>query len=526
MASHDHQEIERKYEVGPDLAVPDLALVAGVSGTVEEHDVLQVATYHDTDDLRLLSAGITLRRRTGGVDDGWHLKIPVGRDSRVEVQVPAAADDAVPEELLDRVRGDVRGRRVSPVMGLSTRRTVHRLTGKDGSVVAELCDDRVTAETRSGAPTVERWREWELELVSGSPALLDAAEPLLLEMGARRTTYATKIERVLSDRLIASRAWRERPGLGSRPSAVDVLTHYLARHLLRLEKHDRRLRSGDEGCIHQFRIATRRIRSALAAYAPLVEAEPTQRLQGELGWLGGVLGEARDTQVQQQHLLAVLADQPADLVIGLVPELIDQELTGRYAEGRRHAEDALTSDRYYRLRDDLEGYVSSPPATGTAQEPALEVVPPLLDAVLERLWSRHRRFEAATDFTEREAALHGVRRAAKRLRYAAESARPVFGARARKLAGQAEALQVLLGEVQDSVVARQLLLDLAERAHARGDGCFTLGRLHMLEEQRARDLREHYPSLLSKLPTHELDRWLRDGVVDPQPGVARTVGLG
>ena len=46
------------------------------------------ATYYDTADLRLLRSRMTLRRRRGGSDAGWHLKLPAGADSRDEVRHP------------------------------------------------------------------------------------------------------------------------------------------------------------------------------------------------------------------------------------------------------------------------------------------------------------------------------------------------------------------------------------------------------------------------------------------------------
>src|SRR4051794_31658250 len=66
------REVERKYRASRELALPDLeGRVDGVA-SIDGPDVLHlVATYYDTSDLRLAREGITLRRRTGGYDDGW-----------------------------------------------------------------------------------------------------------------------------------------------------------------------------------------------------------------------------------------------------------------------------------------------------------------------------------------------------------------------------------------------------------------------------------------------------------------------
>jgi hypothetical protein len=62
--------------------------------------------YFDTSDLRLLRAGVTLRRRTGGPDEGWHLKLPAGADSRDEHRLPLTGHYRVepPDELVSLVR--------------------------------------------------------------------------------------------------------------------------------------------------------------------------------------------------------------------------------------------------------------------------------------------------------------------------------------------------------------------------------------------------------------------------------------
>src|SRR5581483_10086086 len=71
------REVETKFRVHGRYTLPDLldgTGVAKVDGPLVEQ---LMATYYDTADLRLSRERITLRRRTGGHDDGWHLKLPV-----------------------------------------------------------------------------------------------------------------------------------------------------------------------------------------------------------------------------------------------------------------------------------------------------------------------------------------------------------------------------------------------------------------------------------------------------------------
>ena len=84
-----------------------LPQVAGISGPDEED---LEAEYYDTDDLRLIRAGITLRRRRGGDDAGWHLKLPAGADTRREIRLPLGQTGRpVPGELAGLVRAYTRG---------------------------------------------------------------------------------------------------------------------------------------------------------------------------------------------------------------------------------------------------------------------------------------------------------------------------------------------------------------------------------------------------------------------------------
>lgn len=291
-------EVERKYDVPADTALPDLSACTGLTELGPAVELDQTATYYDTADLRLLAAKVTLRRRVGGVDDGWHLKLPgADPDERQEVRLPPGEEDSsCPPELLDRVRVLVRDSEVAPVLVLRTRRRVHRLVDRSGAAAAEVCDDRVEARLPGDSDGVPAWREWEVELVDGEPGALDAVETLLVTAGANRASVGSKAARVLADRLPAD-GWRSRQSLPKEPTAGDVLAAYLAEHLAKLQTQDMLLRSGEQEGVHQVRVAARRMRSTLATYEEILEPGYAPRLREELRWLGLTLSDARDAQV-------------------------------------------------------------------------------------------------------------------------------------------------------------------------------------------------------------------------------------
>jgi inorganic triphosphatase YgiF len=204
----DHLETEQKYDVDTDFVLPDLGALpgsagAGVAARAAQHYQLS-ATYFDTGDLDLSRNRVTLRRRTGGSDEGWHLKLPVRQDTRQEVHAPLGADEGepVPARLAARVADITAGRPLRPIAVLDTERTVLTLTGPSGEALAEVADDRVTAR-RLDKPGAEplAWREIEVEALSEAPGLaglLEATGKVLAEAGARRSSSASKLGRLLA----------------------------------------------------------------------------------------------------------------------------------------------------------------------------------------------------------------------------------------------------------------------------------------------------------------------------------------
>jgi inorganic triphosphatase YgiF len=198
-------EIEQKFDVDTGFERPSFAGLAGVSAAEPVLHHLS-ATYYDTADQRLAASKITLRRRTGGGDEGWHLKLPEGAGARREVHAPLGEPGQVPEELAARVAGVTGGRPLGPIATLDTERTVVTLRGADGQVVAEVADDQVTGRRlAAGGPApqgraaekVLRWREVEVEVPAADPALQRAAADVLLGAGARPAGHGSKLARVL-----------------------------------------------------------------------------------------------------------------------------------------------------------------------------------------------------------------------------------------------------------------------------------------------------------------------------------------
>jgi CHAD domain-containing protein len=436
---------------------------------------------------------VTLRRRTGGEDDGWHVKLPVSSGGRLEIRHPLGQSARrVPVQLVRTVQVHVRDRELLPAVKLKTRRVVHRLLDAEGQVLAELCDDHVTAEVTGAEP--ESWREWELELVNGPAELLTAAEPVLLAAGAHPAAGPSKLARALGDRVRPAEKWQ----LPDKPSGADAFRAYAVDQVKAIKLRDPEVRRDLPDSVHKMRVATRRLRSALATFRSVVDPETAERLRAELKWLAGVLGAVRDAEVLRKRLGVAVEAEPTELVMGRVVGTIDDHLRGVYKTARTQLLAELEGERYFRLLDALDELIANPPLVGRPRK-ATKQLPKLLRHDWKRLRKAVRRMEQADDPAERQHELHEVRKASKRLRYAAELAEPVLGDNATQVRTQAEQVQEVLGEHQDSVVARDLLRQLAVEVQAEGGNAFDFGRLHALEQERGtateRQFAELWPTI-------------------------------
>jgi CHAD domain-containing protein len=469
-------ETEAKYEAHAGAALPRLDGLRQVAGTSRPAGEQLEADYYDTDDLRLIRAGITLRRRRGGDDAGWHLKLPVGTDTRREIRLPLGrAGRQVPGELAELVRVHTRGKPLQPVARMTTKRQRLILLDGAGESLAEVAADDVSAEALGGTTGVSEWHEVEVELTGGGRQLLKAADELLRRDGLRRAGRTAKLERALADRL--PEPAHQAPLTSSAPAGQVVLA-YLRAHAERLKSLDPMVRRDEPDAVHQMRVATRRLRSTLRSFGHIIRRDRTQRLAAELKWLGTALGGARDAEVLTGHLLERLHDMPAELVIGPVQARVQGHFASRHADARTALLEALDSERYFSLLDELDKLMAEPPWTPQAARPAADVLPAAARRPYRQVRRRMRGARRARAGQPTDEALHEARKAAKRARYAGEAMAPAIGKKARRFAQQMKKVQSVLGDHQDAVIARQVERELGLGAHLAGENAFSYGLLY------------------------------------------------
>ncbi|CDO06515.1 CHAD domain-containing protein [Mycolicibacterium cosmeticum] len=451
-----YTEVERKFDLLETTVSPSFEGLAVVTRVQHSPTQTLEAVYYDTAGYDLAARKITLRRRTGGSDAGWHIKLPTtGADTRTEVR--AALADAVPKEIRDVVAAIVRDRPLQAVARITTQRSVSLLFGADGTPLAEFCDDNVTASALRPDSEPQVWREWELELVGGgSPEVLERLANRLLDAGAVPAGHGSKLAKVL-DVAVPEPA----------PVSADPVHRAIAENVDALLVWDRAVRADAWDAVHQMRVTTRKIRSLLAE-----ESGPENTwILDELKQLAAVLGVARDAEVLADKYQRALDSLPADLVRGPVRERLVEGAKQKYKAGWRRSVAAMRSERYFRLLDALDAVVAAAPAAagGAESQPV----------TVESAYRKVKKAAKAAEAEGTDEALHRIRKRAKQLRYTAAA----HGDTA--VADSAKTIQTLLGDHQDSVVSRTHLLAQADAAHAAGEDTFTYGLLYQMEAEVA-----------------------------------------
>lgn len=198
-------EIELKFDVDEGTALPDWTGIPGVARVIGPEDRDLDARYLDVADVTLGRAGYALRRRSGGPDEGWHIKGPRRSDGgRLETHWPLGATDdlTVPDAVAAAIAAIASGP-LTPLARIRNARAAYALQDPGGGLVAEFVDDHVRAtDERRG--TESTWREWEFELGPAAPtdaaaraALFAAATGAVLRAGGRPAASDSKLARTL-----------------------------------------------------------------------------------------------------------------------------------------------------------------------------------------------------------------------------------------------------------------------------------------------------------------------------------------
>ncbi|KQB85154.1 CYTH and CHAD domain-containing protein [Corynebacterium oculi] len=525
MSTTQFLEVEAKYSVGADDPVPDLTKILNVHSTQATQQYELSAIYYDTRDLRLTRSKITLRRRTGGKDDGWHLKLPDTGSGRLEIsttlgQEASAAHapsspignntDAVPAELLSHVRAVVRDHKLIPVAQVDNLRVESTLQAEDGSAVADFCDDRVTAWSLlpEASPEPRHWREWEFELAESLAStklgrqILESADEQLTTVGAVDSHSPSKLLTALGESFALAPApptplvFRK---YDDRDEAFAGVLHALIATRDSLVEQDPGARRGDRRSVRTMLNAVRDLRSVLNMFTELFDHErwdnriaTASDIEAELKQLTVVLHRACDADAVAQQVHSLLDADATELIDRQARQRLEHDVDSRKKRAYYRVGAALDSERYLTMLDTLDDFLADPPLPGRMERRKATAI--IVRAVKRGYMDfKNLRSSALEVFddpevteSEYEAHLSQMHRVAERLRTVSRVALEFTPYDSSRLSKESKKLVDTLLEAQYSVSVCELILKRARQAAGRGEDTFAYGLLYQAERERSR----------------------------------------
>jgi len=285
--------------------------------------------------------------------------------------------------------------------------------------------------------------------------------------------------------------------MNDEPDSVRALIgRYISEQCTVIIDSEAQLRAGED-VVHTTRVAVRRLRSTIRVFAELFDPSEAEHLEEELVWWAVLLGRVRDLDILTERQAALLAELPAELVLGPVVSSIQAELAVQHKQAMNAMMEALNSERYRKLVGLAHRWRSDPPLTAAA-----DALPKAINPAIKKA-KRKARKRLTTAAAARRAGepsnelFHRARKASKRYRYAVEAAQPVWGSKADKIVSERKDLQDLLGNHQDSIVSAAFLRELGGRLGIRsGHNGFTYGVLYAREVSAGDSLLEELKPFL------------------------------
>jgi CHAD domain-containing protein len=242
----------------------------------------------------------------------------------------------------------------------------------------------------------------------------------------------------------------------------------------------------DSEFVHQARVATRRMRSALRLFRGALPEATAKHLERELRWLGQVFGEVRDLDVFLLNLpgfVKAIETKPRKQV-NILKRWIDDH-RDPFLEDLIEALDSKRLDSFRkRLANFLERPLPKRPRAPLALRPVQEVAPEIIGAKYDSVISRGRKTFSKPKLKN----FHSLRIQTKKLRYACEFMAPAYGPALTGFIKKTVRIQDCLGELQDTVFTRafiEVIVDDWKNKIVDPDMLFMLGEIYQLQGEIA-----------------------------------------
>jgi triphosphatase len=485
---------------------------------VEELDpVRNIDTYLDTFDWLLMKSKLALRYRVSNGTAMYTLKsigpIDDGIAKRMETEIPldgpVDVPAAIPVKRIRKLVGEIIfPRKLIEQIRVQTNRRRHRVVSPEGAEI-ELAFDASIFSLRGlhKSRRTQKMNELEAEILNGPETALVALASLLSTRLGHAPSTASKFE-VAIERLkieIPSKKPPEdlRVRLDDRLDLAvrKILTYQLQRFCEQLPGVKRDI---DIEFVHQGRVATRRMRSALRLFRDAIPDRAASYLAGEIKWLGGKFGEVRDIDVFLLNLTRFEGK------IERFPAKKKQAFESWIGERRRELLHGLCQDlespRYKMLDRRLTQFLESPlsmrPRAPLAAKPVHEVAPVLITEKVDAVIDQGRAVLANPKLKE----FHRLRIQMKRLRYACEFMSSAYDGGLDPFIERTIEIQDCLGEIQDTVFTRRFIDSLYDDSKGKAidpDLLFILGEIYQLQAEIVRDRQEAFGKIWESFSSEE-----------------------
>ena len=502
-----YEEIEAKFRVTDGAQAEALRAMSTIAERYPLSpisNVVNVDTYYDAPDLRLLRKGQTLRVRSAGdvvlmTAKSIGLHTPKGLHTRSEIERPApnVAPDAphlrahdLPEELLagvgDFLDDDARLRPLVRLHQARAKRTVYS-ADDSGAPLAEFSLDDVVVLRDMGVharqdETPDRWRPvshfttLEVELAPGAER--DKLREIALWLRAWPGLAADDLNK-LQQALLALRdeaADAENAEPDHRQHMAELCRRVWDEQLLVMLVNEAGVRYSDDiEYVHDMRVATRRARAAGRLYAGYFDprSKKIERFMRRLRTTGRLLGAVRDLDVALQKFESFAGEDGSEKPGA-------QALVEKWERNREQAHaklvEWLDSKEYRRFVTSFLRFCATPgagvarfaPVPGEPPTPhqARHVLPSIILSRYEAIRAFEVLFEhaAATGEQVPIATLHALRIECKYMRYHLEFSAALLGPESAGLIGSLKGLQEHLGDLNDASVSSVLVANAAVQA--------------------------------------------------------------
>jgi CHAD domain-containing protein len=485
---------------------------------VEEIDsVRNTDTYLDTFDWTLMKNKLALRYRltngkalytlksVGGIEDG----VAKRAETEILVDQPLADPATIPiKGLRNLVKDLIYPRKLMEHIQIRTDRRLHQIISPEGAKIELAFDSSGFSLCGFHRPhRAQRLLEMEAELLKGPAKSLPVLGTILKDRFGYAPSTVSKLETAMERLKVVIPSKKTPEALRVR---LDNRLDLAVRKILALQLHwfseqiPGVLRDIDTEFVHQGRVATRRMRSALRLFHEALPKITAAYLEDELRWLGGMFGVVRDLDVFLLNLSRFREE------IKPFPKkqknVFDDWIEKHRRKPLKALCESLQSARFEqferRIRRFLEQPLPARPRASFARKTVREAAPQIIQDKLESVFKQGRAVMENPKLKE----FHRLRIQMKRLRYACEFMASAYDGGLDPFIARTVEIQDCLGELQDTVFTRKFVRYLHDDWKGKlvdPDILFTLGQVHQLQTQIARNRQNAFSAIWERFSSNE-----------------------